>query len=126
MPPLRYRDSHPVPLGLELKLLLFGARRIEGLAKWLHPMRASHYLLSLTFSPCCADWLSLLPNPSATGAPRCPTIILTAERTYFSLVTALIERTRVNRDEALEKMFEAFYSSASQNLSEPPPPSETD
>jgi hypothetical protein len=28
MPPLRHRDSHRVPLGLELKLFLFGARRI--------------------------------------------------------------------------------------------------
>jgi hypothetical protein len=47
---------------------------------------------------------------------------LAAERTYLSLVAALIERTRINRDAALEKMFDAFYGSVSQNRTERSPP----
>lgn len=94
------------------------------LAKWLHPMRTSRYLFSPSFSP----WLRGLPDLAKSLRDRRTPLsddnpYLAAERTYLSLVAALIERTRINRDAALEKMFEAFYGSASQNLTERSPPS---
>ena len=90
-------------------------------------MRTSRYLFSSSFSP----WLRGLPDLAKSLRDRRTPLsddnpYVAAERTYLSLVTALIERTRINRDAALEKMFDAFYGSASQNLSEPPPPSKPD
>jgi len=93
------------------------------LAKWLHPMRTSRYLFSPSFSP----WLRGLPDLAKSLRDRRTPLsddnpYLAAERTYLSLVAALIERTRINRDAALEKMFDAFYGSVSQNRTERSPP----
>lgn len=83
-------------------------------AKWLHPMRMSRYLLSPSFSP----WLRGLPGlagsirdtrvPLAEDNP-----FLAAERTLIGLTTSLIEASRINRDAALERMFEVLYGRAS-------------
>ncbi|ULL01597.1 DUF3141 domain-containing protein [Bradyrhizobium sp. I71] len=83
-------------------------------AKWLHPMRMSRYLLSPSFSP----WLRGLPGlagsirdtrvPLAEDNP-----FLAAERTLIGSTTSLIEASRINRDAALERMFEVLYGRAS-------------
>lgn len=83
-------------------------------AKWLHPMRTSRYLFSPSFSP----WLRGLPGlgksirhtrvPLAEDNPY-----LGAERTFINLTTSLIEIARINRDAALERIFEILYGAAS-------------
>ncbi|WP_454633633.1 DUF3141 domain-containing protein [Bradyrhizobium cenepequi] len=83
-------------------------------AKWLHPMRMSRYLLSPSFSP----WLRGLPGlAGSTRDTRVPLAednpFLAAERTLIGLTTSLIEASRINRDAALERMFEVLYGRAS-------------
>jgi hypothetical protein len=82
--------------------------------KWLHPMRMSRYLLSPSFSP----WLRGLPGlADSIRDTRIPLAednsYLAAERTFIGLTTSLIEATRINRDAALERMFELLYGRAS-------------
>lgn len=77
-------------------------------------MRMSRYLLSPSFSP----WLRGLPGlagsirdtrvPLAEDNP-----FLAAERTLIGSTTSLIEASRINRDAALERMFEVLYGRAS-------------
>jgi hypothetical protein len=83
-------------------------------AKWFHPMRMSRYLLSSSFSP----WLRGLPElASSIRDTRVPLAgdnpYLGAERTFIGLTTSLIEATRINRDAALERMFEFLYGRTS-------------
>lgn len=83
-------------------------------SKWLHPMRTSRYLFSPSFSP----WLRGLPEfAKAIRRTRVPLAgdnpYLGAERTFIDLTTSLIGTARIDRDTALERMFEVVYGGAS-------------
>ncbi len=83
------------------------------LLKWLHPMRASRYLLSETFNPWMQGvaWLAGIVErerrPLAQGDP-----MLEAEQLAIDGLTAWAEYGRKQRDAGYERLFQLLYARA--------------
>ncbi|MBK3404075.1 DUF3141 domain-containing protein [Methylorubrum populi] len=80
------------------------------LAKWLHPMRTSRYLLSASFSPwmhgvaAMAEVIRANRRPLQDNYPA-----LVAERALVARITNLLEEARKWRDQAQENLFGRLY-----------------
>lgn len=92
-------------------------------AKWLHPMRTSRYLFSPSFAPGLRglpDFARSIRNSRTPLSDENP--YLAAERFFFGLTTAVIEKARMNRDAAIERLFEAIYGAATKpQMTDRPP-----
>jgi hypothetical protein len=80
------------------------------MAKWLHPMRASRYLLSEAFNPwmravgAAAEIVSRDRRPLPKDHP-----MLEREREAISAITLALENARKGRDDGYERAFEFLY-----------------
>lgn len=85
-------------------------------AKWLHPMRTSRYLFSLSFAP----WLhGLAEVAEALHKKRKPLPadhpMLVKEKALISRTTKMLEAVRKRRDVGLENAFDLLYRSNSED-----------
>ena len=79
--------------------------------KWLHPMRASRYLLSEAFSPGMRG-LALLAEAIAQNRQPLPAdhTLIARERAAFEAAGEVLESARKARDAAYEQGFALVYA----------------
>ncbi len=79
--------------------------------EWLHPMRASHYLFSASFSPWMAGVADLARMVEKQRAPLPPdNALIACERRMIEVVANTIENVRKLRDSLEEETFSLLYS----------------